>query len=359
MRNEYLYLKTVHFLEQEIKSGKYAPGDILPSDIELSRICGVSVATVRRAYQEFVNRGWIRRIKKKGTVLKDIFRNVPIKIGVITISDTPPFARILEGINSVLSTKGVPYIWLYNQDDIKENESVLQHCLSEGFTGLIVVPPDIHSSTTLRKLVSDGFPVVLLTRYGENFHCVCTDDYRCGYLIGEHFLKCGYRFPAAIYRDKPFGHERLEGFCEALAQGGLHLPRQRMFKVEFEEVQDLSHQHFCEREVEWLLSLEPRCDAVFVFNDHYAAGIYQHLLHRGLRVPRDIAVAGVDNLPQTMQPFPITTVDSGLEELGMRAAQLVLELHQNKPNFYVKEKITPTLVVRSSTLPTPAAALSY
>ena len=350
MNHNLLYLQTINFLENAIKTGQYLPGDVLPSDIDLAKMRGVSITTVRRAYQDLVRRGWVRRIKKKGTVLNDISQpTIPKKIGIILVSDTPPFARIFAGINSVLSTLGIPFIKLYNHDRHEDNEKALQHCLNNEFTGLVVIPPDPNSSELLRKLSVDGFPVVLISRYGENFHCVYPDDHKCGYLVGEHFLACHFRHPAAIYRDKPFSYERLYGFREALALGGLRLPDERTLAVSFEDVQIINHNDFCERETNWLLSLQPRPDAVFVFNDHYASGIYHRLIHLGIRVPDDIAIAGVDNLPQTQQPFPITTVDSGLEKVGILATQILLELHHTKPVSYIKEKISPSLVVRSST----------
>jgi GntR family transcriptional regulator of arabinose operon len=347
---KHLYLQTVNFIEDAIKRGEYSPGDVLPSDIELAQMRGVSITTVRRAYQDLVKRGWVRRIKKKGTVLNDITHgNSPKKIGVIVISDTPPFAKILGGINNVLSSQGIPYIKLYNHESHEECEKCIQHCLKNEFTGLIVSPPDPDASSSLRKLSAEGFPVVIISRYGENFHCVHPDDHKCGFLVGEHFLRCGYRHPAAIYRDKPFSYERLYGFREALALGGLRLPDERTLAVSYEDVQVINHNHFCEREADWLLTLNPRPDAVFVFNDHYASGIYHRLLHRGVRVPKDIAIAGVDNLPQNQQPFPLTTVDNALDKIGERAAQILLGLHHRKPEQFIKEKIAPVLIVRSST----------
>lgn len=64
MLSIHLHQKLLIYLDEQIRSGKYRPGDVLPSDLDLAHAQGVSVATVRRAYSELVNRGWVRRVKK-------------------------------------------------------------------------------------------------------------------------------------------------------------------------------------------------------------------------------------------------------------------------------------------------------
>ena len=97
--------------------------------------------------------------------------------------------------------------------------------------------------------------------------------------------------------------------------------------------------------------------AVFLANDQMALGLLAALHEEGLEAPRDVSVAGFDDLPEA--PYltpPLTTVRQDFAELGHRAVELVLarlagrELHL--------EPVPPTLLVRASTGPVPVPAVS-
>jgi DNA-binding LacI/PurR family transcriptional regulator len=93
--------------------------------------------------------------------------------------------------------------------------------------------------------------------------------------------------------------------------------------------------------------------AVFLANDQMALGLLAAFHEEGLEAPRDVSVVGFDDLPEA--PYftpPLTTVRQDFAELGRRGVELVLarlkgeDLHQ--------DPVPPTLLVRSSTGPTPA-----
>lgn len=61
----YFQLKTL--ILEEIKSGNYQVGSIIPTEIEFSEIFQISRTTVRQAITELVQEGWLYRVKSKGT----------------------------------------------------------------------------------------------------------------------------------------------------------------------------------------------------------------------------------------------------------------------------------------------------
>lgn len=61
----YFQLKTL--ILEEIKSGSYQVGSMIPTEKELSEIFLISRTTVRQAITELVQEGWLYRIKSKGT----------------------------------------------------------------------------------------------------------------------------------------------------------------------------------------------------------------------------------------------------------------------------------------------------
>ena len=61
----YFQLKTL--ILDRIKDGTFRPGDLIPTEIELSAMFNISRTTVRQAVTELVRDGYLYRIKSKGT----------------------------------------------------------------------------------------------------------------------------------------------------------------------------------------------------------------------------------------------------------------------------------------------------
>lgn len=62
-----LYCQLQSIIADTIKDNKIKEGDMLPTEIELSNIFDVSRPTVRMALNNLVNKGYLKRIKGKGT----------------------------------------------------------------------------------------------------------------------------------------------------------------------------------------------------------------------------------------------------------------------------------------------------
>ncbi len=75
-----------------------------------------------------------------------------------------------------------------------------------------------------------------------------------------------------------------------------------------------------------LLENVPSLTAVFAANDLIAIGALNALHEARVRVPKDIAVVGFDNIPSAELVSPaLTTITQFQERLGQRAAQLIFE----------------------------------
>ena len=100
-----------------------------------------------------------------------------------------------------------------------------------------------------------------------------------------------------------------------------------------------------------LLSLKPRPDGVFCFNDPLAMGAMNCALDQGLRIPEDIGVIGCGNLhyDDSLQ-VPLSSIDQHSRQIGEEAARLTLAILKTKvppkPEMVV---LQPKLIVRRST----------
>lgn len=66
-----LYYQLYTILLNQIKSGEYKPGDMLPTEIAIVEEYNVSRATVRQAVLDLMRNGYVVREKSRGTFVKD------------------------------------------------------------------------------------------------------------------------------------------------------------------------------------------------------------------------------------------------------------------------------------------------
>lgn len=90
-------------------------------------------------------------------------------------------------------------------------------------------------------------------------------------------------------------------------------------------------------------------DAIFCENDMIAIGVIHCLQKRGIRVPEDISVIGLDNIALgAMILPPLTTIDQCTYEMGALAAELI-HTHIHAPSRKrVQLLLEPQLVLRES-----------
>ena len=62
-----LYFQLEQILRDEIESGAYQPGSLIPTELELIDLFGISRTTVRQAIHDLVQEGLLYRTKSKGT----------------------------------------------------------------------------------------------------------------------------------------------------------------------------------------------------------------------------------------------------------------------------------------------------
>jgi DNA-binding LacI/PurR family transcriptional regulator len=114
------------------------------------------------------------------------------------------------------------------------------------------------------------------------------------------------------------------------------------------------------RVMQELLQRTREFTAVFCFNDISAIGAMRAIMDAGLRVPDDISVVGFDDIITAAYCKPsLTTVKQPLQEMGLRAAQVLLDRIGNPSQEWPAEIVMePELVVRESTGPVRRHALA-
>ena len=112
--------------------------------------------------------------------------------------------------------------------------------------------------------------------------------------------------------------DRVSGFRQAVFDAGLELPGENIIEAQF--TRDGGYVAMTE-----LLDREIEVEAVFAVNDVMAVGATAALRDQGYLVPRDMAVAGFDDIPTLRDVRPaLTTVRIPFVDIGRRALELAL-----------------------------------
>lgn len=102
--------------------------------------------------------------------------------------------------------------------------------------------------------------------------------------------------------------------------------------------------------VDGLLECRPDVDAIFCANDLIAIGALKRLRERGVSVPKDIAVIGMDDISECLICTPtLSSVALHAGDRGRLAAELLLDrLSSLESRQTQRVMVTPHLIVRES-----------
>jgi LacI family transcriptional regulator len=170
--------------------------------------------------------------------------------------------------------------------------------------------------------------------------------------LTQHIIDLGHRVIGYVSAplDLMFAQYRLQGYQDALQFNGLHYDESLL------EIGTLTEQDGYEAARRLLCgggaTLSPeRPSAIIASNDLMALGIINAVRECGLRVGKDVAVAGFDDIPVSKhaQP-PLTTVRQPVYEIGRRSCAMLIQLMTGETLDESQVLLQPELVIRQSTM---------
>ena len=278
---------------------------------------------------------------------------------IVPMIGHPIFSSLIEVIEQIAFERGYSVIVGDARLDV-QREAEYAHMLSRRrVEGAIVVPFSQHAADRdehLIELQKKGVAVVILEQSlpAARFDTVVADNFGAAYQMTRHLIQLGHQRIAFAYhptydRD-PVGNERLAGFNHAITEAGLKdKARLLLNAAEFEEGNVLSYRR---ETVVACLSGPDRPTAIFAGMDILAIQIMQTVHELGLGIPRDVAVAGFDNIEFSAFTVPaLTTVKQPTEEMGRRAAELLFAQIEAKPGTQLEPacvRLPCELIIRQS-----------
>lgn len=220
---------------------------------------------------------------------------------------------------------------------------------SDGAEGIIVAVP----VTARDRWTPRGFPVVSLDDATAGSPEFVTDQRAIGRMATEHLLELGHRTVWCVCGPAqwPEAKARVEGWRSALIEARAPVP-------------DVLHGDWTPGEgyrMGALIAGEPSVTGVFAASDELAIGVSHALWDVGRRVPGDVSLVGVDDIPIAahLRP-PLTTVRQPFATLTDAAVRLLIATLDTSTRPHVgndasdSRSMRPSLVVRSSTAAPPS-----
>lgn len=256
------------------------------------------------------------------------------------------FVDLIEAVQRTLRPAGYQTLVGLTHYDKSEEEQVLREQLLHRPAGLVVTGFD-HSPATRALMAQSDVPCVHVMETSDDprVHSVGFSQRDAAAALTRHLLDRGRRRIAfAAAQLDPRTMQRLEGWRIELSQRGLHDPRLEWMNPAPSSMA-LGAQMF-----EQILSQRPAVDAIFFCNDDLAQGALLAATRLQLAVPRQVAVAGFNDLTGSDQMVPpLTTVRTPRGEIGASAARMLLELMQGRPPEPPTVDVGFEVVVRDST----------
>lgn len=332
---------------------------------EVARHAGVSIGTVSNVlnHPDLVAPSTRQRVLESiaalGYVRNDSARQLragrsrTIALVVLDLGN-PFFADVARGAEAAADERGVVVMVCNSAEDAARERRHLDLLEEQRVLGVLITPLEDGEDSRLELLIRRGTPVVLVDRdSGQQNRCsVTVDDVLGGRLAGEHLARQGHRRIA--YVGGPFSirqvSDRHTGIVAALKEAA---ERSGGAAPDLRVIPTPSLTVAAGRRAAGAfagLPADERPTAVFCANDLLALGVLQEMTLRGLRVPKDVAIVGYDDIDfAAAAAVPLSSIRQPRERLGRTGAELLLqEIAEGEGHQHRRVVFEPELVVRES-----------
>ncbi|MFZ5999826.1 MAG: LacI family DNA-binding transcriptional regulator [Bacteroidota bacterium] len=330
---------------------------------DIARILGISKSTVSRALNNHydVNPETARKVHElaaqidyQPNVLAQHLKTQHTNIIGVVIPETINrfFAKAVGGIQQVANSAGYNVMICQSNETLALERTNVQTLLSSRVDGLLVsVSRETDRHDHFQHVLNREVPLVFFDRIIEELEAsqVYSDNFDITFQATEHLIEQGCKRiafvagPKHLYNSK----HRLNGYLEALRKNNIKVSESLIVHATYGSSD-------VETYTRYLFNLRQKPDAVFAINDMAALEIMHILKKRGLNVPNDVAVIGFNN--ETICPLvepSLTSIDHPAFEMGMAAAEILLQQITKKQITQEKRLIKSRLVVRESTIRRP------
>jgi DNA-binding LacI/PurR family transcriptional regulator len=246
----------------------------------------------------------------------------------IVIQDLTPgwLLSIFHGMLIKATMSGYHAVTAVSAQEGDEFDLPVRMLADTSVEGLLWLDPRV-TEGTIRKFRRQRMPFVLVENSagGSDVPSISTDNAQGARDAVNHLLGLGRRRLMVVTGQNfaASSRQRMEGVKLACRDHGVRLAPGYILNGHYNG--PLAVEAFDA----FLASGKPMPDAIFAFNDNMALALLQRLNARRVRVPQDVAVAGFDGTVEAEQAG-LTTIETPMREMGVMAAQMLIDIVENK-----------------------------
>lgn len=327
---------------------------------DIAEMCGVSIKTVSRVMNgaESVSEKTRQKVeaamKESGYQVNILARGLKgNKTNVIMVFTDRHEEEHLSSWHTVM----LKYIFRYarerqmkvimtpsSSDKFISDETDGYYLLANGLADGVILLEHAERDLRVKYLEEQHIPFVLFGEVeDDNKACsVSLDNYQVGYKGGTYLVGHGYKDVEFFIGDDKFNanRNRAKGFSDATkAHNGNYTVKYGANTL------DKAYRMAAEA----LSKSKP--DAFFVSGDERALGVYRAIYEAGYRIPEDIAVLGVDNIPMSNYLHPrLSTVDQDFESMAKDCVEKLKKMIDgDELKGGMSIKFLPSVIEREST----------
>jgi len=254
---------------------------------------------------------------------------------------------LLSGIMRGLEEHGFDLKLLSIGRDKLANETYTQFFLRKGIRGVIMRCFRTNHAM-IAGIAEEGFPsIVVAAEFDEpKVNFIRSDSYPSSRRAIEHLIGLGHRrIGLAVHNVSDTDHaDRRRAYEDALAAAGIPLDPALVMEI----VAGIASG---EQVLDALRALPDPATAVFATNPMTALGIMRRAQERGIVVPRDLSVVGVDDSDVRMHVWPrLTAVLQDASALGLESALwLTRKLARGDQRATCRRTVATTFEVNGTT----------
>ncbi|NJC70724.1 LacI family transcriptional regulator [Planosporangium thailandense] len=343
------------------------PGATRSTLAEVAAAAGVSVATAARALGSY---GSVRpetadrvveaarrlRYSRNGLARSMVTGRTHTLGAVVADIENPFFARAMRAFSDVAGQAGCQVLLSNTDEDVGSECAAVEVLQRRRVDGMLVAPASPVEVAHLHRVHRSGTPLVLLDRAlpGLTADSVVIDNVLAGRLATEPLLAAGHRRIAMVTSadldgpDDPRatpGLGRVVGYRQALRVAGVDVDDALVSTGDFRTAS-------AEQRTHALLAGPHPPTALVTTDSSMTLGALRAVHARGLRIPDDVSLVGIDDadwLP-VLDP-PVSVVDQPAAQLGALAAGLLLRRLAEPGAPPVIRTLPVTLISRGSVGP--------
>ncbi|MBU2668122.1 LacI family transcriptional regulator [Actinoplanes bogorensis] len=298
------------------------------TSFDVARAAGVSQSTVSRALRNDPNIGsrTVKKVLEAAAALhyvpssraRALSTGATNRVAMVIDLDNPLWPLLVGRMHDELAGHGyeLGLVASHGERDVETQ-------LADGSVDGVIVSASRLASTLPDTLRGRGIPVVLVQRHSSDpdVDAAVADDAEGGAAAARMLLEAGHERIGALFgpADTSTGREREAGFRRVLTEAGVDLPDRWVRYGGFE----MSHGF---RSLAEVTGGRTAPTALFCANDTIAIGALNAAHAAGLRVPRDVALVGFDDIETASWPLvELSTIRVPFDEMLRSAVSLLLE----------------------------------